>query len=174
VTDPVAGFGEKARDVMDQGSAQKSASRPYAIVLSRLSAVENRLGLISFLIDTGEDRPAAKLGVLTDAALRGRLAYFDAHSANEIAAIRKALSVENGRAIVYEQWPALAGCIRFWYGFVGSKIRPIESACEACGKQNRGSVGGSVGESFLRACVCGRVARVTVPSQVLPSPAPAR
>jgi hypothetical protein len=104
------------------------------------------------------------MGTLTDAALRGRLAYFDAHSANEIAAVRKALSIDSGQATVYESWPALEGCLRFWYGFIGSVIRPIESTCDSCGKQNRESVGGSVGESFLRRCGCGHVSRITVPN----------
>jgi len=137
-------------------------------VLSRLPAVNNRPGLISFLIDSaegGNSRP----GTLTDAALRGRLAHFDAHSANEIAGVRKALSADNGSAIVYESWPALDSCLRFWYGFVGSQIRPIESACEACGALNRGAVGGAVGESFLRLCGCGQVSRITVPNH-LPLP----
>jgi hypothetical protein len=142
------------------------AQRTFAIVLSRLPAVNNRPGLISFLIDSAG---GGKSGTLTDAALRGRLAHFDAHSANEIAAVRKALSADNGSAVVYESWPALDGCLRFWYGFVGSQIRPIESACEACGALNRGSVGGAVGESFLRLCGCGQVSRITVPNH-LPLP----
>jgi len=151
-----------------------AAPETFAIVLSRLPAVDNRPGLISFLIDgVGGTRSAPRPGTLTDAALRGRLAYFDAHSANEIAAVRKALSADNGSAVVYESWPALDGCLRFWYGFVGSPIRPIESACEACGELNRGSVGGAVGESFLRRCGCGRVCRITVPNH-MPLGSPAR
>jgi hypothetical protein len=149
---------------MDSSSRKPSvAPRAFAIVLSRLPAVNNRPGLISFLVDStegGKSRP----GTLTDAALRGRLAHFDAHSANEIAAVRKALSADNGSAVVYESWPALDSCLRFWYGFVGSQIRPIESACEACGTVSRGSVGGAVGESFLRLCGCGQVSRITVPN----------
>ena len=144
------------------------AQRAFAIVLSRLPAMNSRPGLVSFLIDSaegGKSRP----GTLTDVALRGRLAHFDAHSANEIAAVRKALSADNGSVVVYESWPALDSCLRFWYGFVGSQIRPIESACEACGAMNRGSVGGAVGESFLRLCGCGEVSRVTVPN-ILPLP----
>ncbi len=152
-----------------------AASRTFAILLSRLPAVDNRPGLISFLIDgAGEGKPGGRPAALTDAALRGRLAHFDAHSANEIAAIRKALSVENGTTTVYENWGALDVCLRFWYGFVGSRIRPIESACEACGQLNRGSVGGSVGESFLRLCRCGQVSLITVPNQMPASAAPAR
>lgn len=148
------------------------ARQPVAIVLSRLPAVESTPGLIFFLIETGAARPLGRQGMLTDAALRSRLAFFDAHSANEIAAIRKALSADYGRTIVYEDWPELESCVRFWYGFAGSKIRPIESACEFCGKQDRGSVGGSIGESFLRRCGCGRASRITVanpPPVVAPS-----
>lgn len=95
--------------------------------------------------------------------MRGRLASFDAHSANEIAAVRRALSIENGQATVYERWPALEGCLRFWYGFVGSQIRPIEWDCEVCLASNRDSIGGTVGESFPRRCACGHVSLVTVP-----------
>ncbi len=142
-----------------------NAPKSFAIVLSRLPAVEKAPGLISFLVDaSGESGVRSRPGTLTDAALRGRLAHFDAHSANEVAAVRKALSIESGQATVYESWPALEGCLRFWYGFVGSVIRPIEWSCEACGKQNRESVGGSVGESFLRRCGCGRASRVTIPN----------
>ena len=137
----------------------------FTIMLSRLPAVENVPGLISFLVDSsGGTRVPTRTGTLTDAALRGRLAHFDAHSANEIAAVRKALSVESGQARVYEDWPALDGCLRFWYGFVGSVIRPIAWTCEACHEEKRDSVGGSVGESFLRRCDCGHVSRVTVPN----------
>jgi hypothetical protein len=155
----------------------------FAIVLSRQPAVEKAPGLISFQVDGsggtrvptkglgGPQGPpprfpgyASHSGTLTDAALRGRLAYFDAHSANEIAAVRKALSIESGQATVYESWPKLEGCLRFWYGFIGSVIRPIESTCESCGKESRESIGGSVGESFLRRCGCGHVSRITVPN----------
>ena len=157
---------------MDQASQRNAGARqPVAIVLSRLPGVDHSPGLIVFSIETGAARPAGRQGMLTDAALRSRLAYFDAHSANEIAAIRKALSADNGRTTVYEDWPELGSCVRFWYGFAGSKIRPIEFACESCGKQDRDSVGGSVGESFLRVCECGRVSRITV-SNPLPVAVP--
>ncbi len=150
---------------VDRRSSDAKSAGMFAIVLSRLPSVENVPGLISFLVDSSEGtRIAAKSGTLTDAALRGRLAHFDAHSANEIAAVRKALAIESGQATVYESWSALDGCLRFWYGFVGSVIRPIAWGCEACQKQNRDSVGGSVGESFLRRCDCGHVSRVTVPN----------
>jgi len=134
-------------------------------VLFRQPALDKAPGLISFQVDgSGGTRAPSKSGTLTDAALRGRLAYFDAHSANEIAAVRQALSIESGQATVYERWPALEGCLRFWYGFIGSVIRPIESTCDSCGMLNRDSVGGSVGESFLRRCGCGHVSRITVPN----------
>lgn len=163
---------------MEHASGQhpKAAQQTFAIVLCRLPAVDNRPGLISFLI-SGEEasQPLGRPGTITDAALRGRLAYFDVHSANEIAAVRRALAIENGSTTVYENWPALDGCLRFWFGFVGSQIRPIASACEACGTLNQGSVGGSVGESFLRLCGCGQVSRITVPNRLPPvSASPAR
>jgi hypothetical protein len=149
---------------VDRRSSDRNVPVTFAIVLSRLPAVENVPGLISFLVDSSGEARVGKSGTLTDAALRGRLAHFEVHSANEIAAVRKALSIESGQATVYENWPALDGCLRFWYGFVGSVIRPIAWTCEACQKENRDSVGGSVGEAFLRRCDCGHVSRVTVPN----------
>ena len=147
-------------------SVGASVRKTFAIVLARLPRIADAPGLISLKVDTTEGaRAPARVGTLTDAALRSRLGHFDAHSANEIAAVRQALSVESGQATVYESWPALEGCLRFWYGFIGSVIRPIESTCESCGKENRESVGGSVGESFLRRCGCGHVSRITVPNR---------
>jgi hypothetical protein len=144
--------------------ARQNSQQTFAIVLSRLPAVDNALGLISFLVDIdGTSSAPAKPGTLTDAALRGRLAHFDAHSANEVAAVRKALSTENGQVTVYESWSGARGCLQFWHGFIGSQIRPIAWTCEACGSANRDSIGGSVGESFLRRCGCGQATRITVP-----------
>src|SRR5512143_2274310 len=150
-----------------------SARPPFAILLSRLPGVASSPGLISFSIETDPKRTSGREGMLTDAALRSRLAYFDAHSANEIAAIRKALSADYGKTIVYEDWPQLESCIRFWYGVTGSKIRPIESICESCGKPDRGSVGAIIGETFLRLCGCGRISRITVSSSLPAAAAPA-
>ena len=144
--------------------ADRNSQQTFAIVLSRLPAVENVPGLISFLVDIdGASSAPVKAGTLTDAALRGRLAHFDAHSANEVAAVRKALATENGQFTVYESWSGVKGCLQFWHGFIGSQIRPIPWTCEACGSANRDSIGGSVGESFLRRCDCGQATRVTVP-----------
>jgi hypothetical protein len=141
-----------------------NAQRTFAIVLSRLPAVDNVQGLISFLVNVdGPSSVPTRPGTLTDAALRGRLAHFDAHTANEVAAVRKALSAENGQATVYENWSGVNGCLQFWHGFIGSQIRPIAWTCEACGVSNRDSIGGSVGESFLRRCACGQATRITVP-----------
>ena len=144
--------------------SKESVPQTIAIVLSRLPAVDNVPGLITFLVDTTAAPSAPeKAGTLTDAALRGRLAHFDAHTANEVAAVRKALSTENGQITVYESWSGVNGCLQFWHGFIGSQIRPIAWACEACGAANRDSIGGSVGESFLRRCACGQATRITVP-----------
>lgn len=146
--------------------AKRNGQQTFAIVLSRLPAVDNIPGLISFLVDiTGGGASAtAKPGTLTDAALRGRLAHFNVHSANEVAAVRKALAMENGRVTVYEDWSGVNGCLQFWHGFIGSQVRPIAWTCEACGSANRDSIGGSVGESFLRRCGCGQATRITVPN----------
>jgi hypothetical protein len=145
--------------------ATQNSQQTFAIALSRLPAVDNAPGLISFLVDiTGSGTgAAARPGTLTDAALRGRLAHFNVHSANELAAVRKALSAANGRVTVYENWSGAGGCLQFWHGFIGSQIRPISWTCEACGLANQDSIGGSVGESFLRRCGCGQATRITVP-----------
>ncbi len=144
--------------------ARQASQRTFAIDLSRLPAVENAQGLISFFVNVdGRPTAPAQTGTLTDAALRGRLAHFDAHSANEVAAIRKALAAENGQVTVYENWSGPNGCLQFWHGFIGSQIRPIAWTCETCGTANRDSIGGSVGESFLRRCACGQATRITVP-----------
>ncbi len=136
----------------------------FAIVLRRLPRVEDAPGLISLMMDTsGGAKPPTRIGTLTDAAVRGRLAQFDVHSANEIAAVRKALSTESGQATLYESWPGLNGCLQFWKGFVGSQICSIAWTCEKCGASDRESIGGSVGESFLRRCACGQVSRITLP-----------
>jgi hypothetical protein len=141
-----------------------NASQTFAIQLNRLPRIDDTPGLILLSVETQSGSgPATRIGALTDAALRGRLAHFGLHSANEVAAIRHALSSEEGRATVYENWPGLESCLQFWYGFVGSRIQILAWTCEACGKQGRENIGGSVGESFLRRCACGRSNRITVP-----------
>jgi hypothetical protein len=139
----------------------------FAIHLNRLPGINDAPGLILLSVDASEGAgQSTKVGTLTDAALRGRLAHFDLHSANEIAAIRRALSDETGRATVYESWPELDSCLQFWYGFVGSRIRVMVWTCEKCGKAARENIGGSVGESFLRLCACGQATHVTVPKTI--------
>ena len=141
----------------------------FAILLSRLPKVDNAPGLILLMVDASQGtKTPRRIGTLTDAAVRGRLAHFDLHSANEVAAIRQALKNDRGQATVYESWPNLNSCLQFWYGFVGSQIRPIEWSCEKCGAPNRENVGGSVGESFPRVCKCGQTTQITIPKQ-LPS-----
>jgi hypothetical protein len=141
----------------------------FTILLSRLPKVDNAPGLILLMVDASRGtKTPRRIGTLTDAAVRGRLAHFDLHSANEVAAIRQALKNDKGQATVYESWPNLNSCLQFWYGFVGSQIRPIEWSCEKCGASNRENVGGSVGESFSRVCKCGQTTQITIPKQ-LPS-----
>ena len=143
------------------------APQTVAILLSRLPRIENSPGLILLRVDTsGGATPPTTIGRLTDAALRGRLAHFDMHSANEVAAIRHALALDSGEATVYEHWTALQTCLQFWYGFNGSQIRIMAWTCETCGKTRRDSVGGTVGETFPLLCACGRTTRVTVPKTV--------
>lgn len=139
----------------------------FAIRFVRQPRVDELPGLVSLAIeDSPGTAPPRKIGVLTDVALRGRLAHFDLHSANEVAAIRKALLMDSGQTTVHEGWPGLASCLRFWQDFVGSRIRPVEWTCERCSSVNRENVGASVGETYSRACKCGRVRRITTTSSL--------
>jgi hypothetical protein len=139
----------------------------FAIKFSRLPSVGGTPGLVVLAIDTTKGAgPLRKLGSLTDVALRGRLAHYDLHPANEVAAIRKALGKENGSVTVYETWSSLARCLQFWHGFGGSQIQPVEWTCEKCAAANRADVGASVGETFARACRCGTVKKITTTARL--------
>ena len=135
-------------------------------MLSRLPRVGDaaRQGLIRLSVDTSEGAaPPARVGALTDAALRSRLAHFDQHSANEIAAVRHALGKDGGCVTVHETWSGLHSCLQFWRGFVGSRIQTFAWLCEKCGSNAEERVGGSVGESFALRCRCGEIKETTVP-----------
>jgi hypothetical protein len=139
----------------------------FAIEFRRLPRVEGAVGLVLASIDTSNGVSAPrKIGLLTDVALRGRLAHYDLHNANEVAAIRKALGQDNGRVTVYEGWSGLASCLRFWHSFVGSQIQPVEWICDKCAASNRTDVGASVGETFSRACKCGAVKKITTTARL--------
>lgn len=141
-----------------------STSQTFAIKLSRLPKVDAGPGLIQLTVDASRGTaPPTKIGALTDAALRGRLGHFNTHSANELAAIRHALSQDMGEATLYESWSGFGSCLQFWYAFVGSQIRVLEWTCEKCGTADQAKIGGSVGESFLRSCKCGAATKITVP-----------
>ena len=134
----------------------------FAIEFRRLPRVDESPGLVVLASDASNGAgPARKIGALTDVALRSRLAHFDVHSANEVAAIRKALNPDNGQVTIHEGWSGLSSCLQFWHDFVGSRIRPIEWTCERCATSNRENVGASVGETYSRACKCGKVKRIT-------------
>lgn len=144
--------------------ATTSVPRTIAIHLRRLPKVDREPGLILLRVDTSQGKePPTTMGRITDAALRGRLAHHDLHSANEIAAVRQALSIEAGETTVYESWPALEGCLQFWHEFTGSRIRLMAWTCGSCGKPSLESLAGSVGESLARRCSCGEATRVTIP-----------
>ncbi len=141
----------------------------FAIRFSRLPKVDDLPGLVLLAIEVSDGgAPPRKLGALTDVALRGRLAHFDLHSANEVAAIRQALRPDHGQFTVHEGWSGLSSCLQFWHDFTGSQIRPFEWTCERCAALNRASVGASVGETFSRACKCGKIKRITAAAH-LPS-----
>ncbi len=144
-----------------------SAPQVFAILFTRLPRVENAPGLILLRVDSSRgSEPPTMVGTLTDAALRGRLAHFDLHTANELAAVRKALANDSGEATVYEHWSGLESCLQFWYGFSGSQIRLMAWTCEGCGETRRESIGGSVGETFPRLCPCGQATHLTVPKTI--------
>lgn len=141
----------------------RPAPRSFAIGLTRLARVDESPGLILLTVGESTGTAPKRIGLLTDAALRGRLAHFDAHSANEIAAIRRALLLESGHTTIFETWSDLPGCLSFWSGFMGLQIRRIEWTCESCGVAAAESIGGSVGELFPVLCRCGGKTRVAVP-----------
>jgi hypothetical protein len=139
-------------------------SPTFTILLKRLSPVDDAPGLIALRVDGSSGlQPTTRLGNLTDAALRGRLAHHDAHSANEIAALRKALAAEKGEFTLHESWAKREACLRFWFGFIGSKIHTIECVCEKCGAALRDRIGATAGEAFRLRCACGQVAQVLAP-----------
>lgn len=142
------------------------SSQRFAIVLSRLPKMKDAPGpgLIRLAVDTSRGAsPPARVGALTDAALRSRLSHFDQHSANEIAAVRQALGKDGGLVTVHETWSGLGSFLQFWRGYVGSRIQPFEWLCEKCGNNACENVGGTVGECFALRCRCGHVRQVTVP-----------
>ena len=154
-----------------------AASRPtFGITLVRLPPIDEAPGLIAVtVVSSSRSRTPAVIGLLTDAALRGRLSHFDWHSANEIAAIRRALGAPSGEITIYEGWPAMAGCVEFWTNFVGLQVHAMTWTCEQCGTAAHEQIGGSVGETFPRRCDCGKVARLTIPKYApAPDPIPAR
>ena len=71
-------------------------NQTFAVLLTRLAKVGESAGLILVQVDSGEGKTPARIGALTDAALRGRLSHFDLHSANEVATIRQALKRRSG------------------------------------------------------------------------------
>lgn len=145
------------------------ARQVFELGLRRLPRVDQSPGLVMLTIDTSNGtRPPRKVGALTDAALRGRLAHFDLHSANEVAAIRQALRPDNGQVTVFETWSGLGSCLQFWHDYVGSQVRTVEWTCDHCSAINRLDVGASVGETYSRACRCGRVKQITTTSHIPP------
>jgi hypothetical protein len=141
----------------------------FAIQFSRQPRVDDSPGLVLLAIDASNGAgPARRLGALTDVALRGRLAHYDLHSANEVAAIRRALGPDHGHFTVHEGWSGLGSCLQFWHDFIGSQIRPVEWTCDRCAAPHRESVGASVGETYSRACKCGKIKRITTVANLAP------
>jgi hypothetical protein len=134
----------------------------FAIQLTRLPKVDALPGLVLLSIDgSNGEKPARKVGALTDVALRGRLAHWNLHPANEVAALRKALSLDEGQVTVLEGWSGLASCLHFWSDFTGSQIRPVEWQCDQCAEVQKENVGAGVGETISLRCKCGTTKRIT-------------
>lgn len=135
----------------------------FAIRLRRLRRADDTARLVSVSItDPGGKGVARRIGALTDIALRARISHWNLHSANEVAALRKALEGERGEATLFEGWPGLADCWSFWRDFIGSQITRIEWSCDGCQNPAERQVGASRGETVPLACRCGTVGRVTV------------
>ncbi len=147
-----------------------TASPTFAIRLRRLRRASDTARLVSVSIaDAGGKGVARRVGALTDVALRARLSHWSLHSANEVAALRKALDGDKGEATLYEGWPTLANCWHFWRDFVGSQITRIEWSCEGCQNPAARDVGAGHGETVPLACRCGAVGRLIVGSPASPA-----
>ena len=137
----------------------------FAIRLRRLRRADDTARLISVSIaDSGGKGVARRIGALTDIALRARLSHWNLHSANEVAALRKALDGEPGEVTLYEGWPAVGNCRHFWRDFVGSPITRLEWSCDGCQSPAGRQVGASRGETVPLKCKCGTVGRMTIGS----------
>ena len=147
-----------------------TTQKTFALKLCRLPAVDDTPGLILLTVEGSDGAgPPRQVAVLTDVALRGRLGHYDLHSANELAAIRKALQVDRGQVTVHERWPGLSSCLKFWHDFAGSRVRPVEWICDGCAAVNRRDVGSNVGETSSHPCKCGRIERITAALQIPPN-----
>lgn len=153
-------------DLSVRNAAPAPGPVSFTIRLTRLppaGTAPGLAGLIAVAVQSPDRKRAARLGSLTDVALRSRLAHFDAHSANEIAALRRALASEGGEFLLIERWPGREACLRSWYGFTGAKMRLIEWTCEKCAASCRENAGGGPGELFLLVCACGHAATFPIP-----------
>jgi len=130
----------------------------FEIGLRRLQEIAPQPGMVSLTVRVaGATSGVAPLGKLTDAALRARLAHFDAHSANEIAALRRAMAAAGGESSVTETWKDREACLRHWDAFTGSKLNPVEWKCEACGDAGIERLGRAPGELVNVKCAHGHV-----------------
>jgi len=125
----------------------------FEIELQRLPGVQPFAGMVSLTFrPLGAPGRAIRLGAVTDSALRARVAHFDVHSANEIAALRLALQPDGGRFALTESWSSRDACLRHWFGFLGSKLETVEWKCEKCGAEGVERVGRAVGEAVYLRC----------------------
>jgi len=140
-------------------SPAKSTSRASRVVfdlaLRRLRPASASPGLISLTV-----RRPTILGTLTDAALRARLAHFDAHSANEIAALRRALDREGGEYAFTEEWRDREEFLKHWCGFLGSPVQPMDWTCEECGDTGAVRLGRAAGEAVQLRCARGHAVAI--------------
>lgn len=158
---PIQRLSSPAPPSHSQPSASRSRPAPrvtFEIGLRRLPGIAPLAGMVSLTVRAaGDTSRATLLGKLTDAALRARLAHFDAHSANEIAALRRAMAAAGGEFLVTETWKDRDACLRHWYAFTGSKLQPVDWKCETCGEAGVERLGRAAGEVVHVKCAHGHV-----------------
>jgi hypothetical protein len=74
---------------------------------------------------------------------------------------------DNGQITVRESWSGLNSCLHFWHDFVGSQIPESGSSCGIAAHEGY-HLGASGGETFSRACKCGKIKKITTAAHLPP------